>query len=58
MEFSNNRTVIENPKEQQDGKQATHSRIVASMSRSQVKEASENCTALSVKKNAPSFSRM
>lgn len=39
-------------------KEATHSWIVASESWSQVKEASENCTALSVEKKALSFSPM
>ena len=38
---------------QQDGKEATHSLIVASKSWSQVKEASENCTTLSVEKKTP-----
>lgn len=57
MDFSN-RTGKENPEEEQDGKEATHSWIVASESRSQVKKASENCTALSVEKKALSFSQM
>ena len=55
MDLSNNRAGKENSEEQQGGKGATHSRIVASESRSQVKEASENCTALSVEKKAPLF---
>lgn len=49
MEFFSHRTSEENPKEQ-DGKWATHSWIVASEFWSQVKEASENCTTVSVEK--------
>lgn len=51
MEIFSQGTVEENSKEQQDGKGATHSRIVASEFRSHVKEASENCTAVSVEKS-------
>lgn len=36
-----------------DGKETTHSRIVGSKSWSQVKEASENCTTLSVEQKPP-----
>lgn len=53
MEFFNNKTGKENPKKQQEEKEATHSWIVTSELWSQVKDASENCTALSVEKKSP-----
>lgn len=53
MEFFNNKTGKENPKKQQEEKETTHSWIVTSELWSQVKDASENCTALSVEKKSP-----